>query len=185
MEKISTIALAVSVFAVAVAAQSAQAPPTSAPQAPPSVQEPAQRPPTSTPPAVPPGASAKADNITVTGCISRSPQSSAAGPSTPGAVGTAGSSSRSDGGFMLNVAKPSGAGAAPGASPAPGAPPAPGASSAASSYKLDADDSKLSPHVGHKVEITGSLDRASSSSPSSSPRLKVDSVKMIATSCSD
>jgi hypothetical protein len=80
---------------------------------------------------------------------------------------------------MLNVAKPSGAGAAPGASPAPGA------SSAASTYKLDADDSKLSPHVGHKVEITGSLDQASSSSPSSSPRLKVDSVKMIATSCSD
>ena len=135
-EKISTIALAVSLFAVAVAAQSSQAPPTSAPQAPPSAQEPAQRPPTSTPPAVPPGASAKADNITVTGCISRSPQSSAAATSTPGAVGTAGSSSRSDGGFMLSVAKPSGAGAAPGASPAPGA------SSAASSYKLDADDSE-------------------------------------------
>jgi hypothetical protein len=179
MEKVSTIALAVSVFAVAVAAQSSQAPPTSAPQAPPTAQEPAQRPPTSTPPAVPPGASAKADNITVTGCIQRSPQSSAAAPSTPGAVGTAGSSSRSDGGFMLNVAKPSGAGASPGASPAPGA------SSAASSYKLDADDSKLSPHVGHKVEITGSLDQASSSSPSSGLRLKVDSVKMIATSCSD
>jgi len=177
MKKISTIALAVSVFAVAVAAQSSQAPPTSSPQAPPSAQEPAQRPPTSTRPAVPPGASTKADNITVTGCISRSPQSSAAAPSTPGAVGTAGS--RSDSGFMLNVAKPSGAGSAPGASPAPGA------SAAASSYKLDADDSKLSPHVGHKVEITGSLDKASSSSPSSSPRLKVDSVKMIASSCSD
>jgi hypothetical protein len=173
MKKISTIALAVSLFAVAVAAQSSQAPPTSAPQAPPSAQEPARRPPTSTPPAVPPGASAKADDITVTGCISRSPQSSVAATSTPGAVGTAGSSSRSDGGFMLSVAKPSGAGAAPSASPA------------ASSYKLDADDSKLSPHVGHKVEVTGSLDQASSSSPSSSPRLKVDSVKMIASSCSD
>jgi hypothetical protein len=180
MKTVSTIALAVSFFAAAVAAQSSQAPPTSAPQAPPAAQEPAQRPPTSTPPAVPPGASAKADNITVTGCIQRSPQSSAAAPpAAPGAVGTAGSSSRSDGGFMLNIAKPSGAGAAPGASPAPGGSPA------ASSYKLDADDSKLSPHVGHKVEITGSLDQASSSSPSSGPRLKVDSVKMIATSCSD
>jgi hypothetical protein len=80
---------------------------------------------------------------------------------------------------MLNVDKPSGAGAAPGASRAPGA------SAAASSYRLDADESKLSPHVGHKVEITGSLDQASSSSPSSSPRLKVDNVKMIATSCSN
>jgi hypothetical protein len=74
---------------------------------------------------------------------------------------------------MLNIPKPSGAGAAPSASPA------------VSSYRLDADDSKLAPHVGHKVEITGSLDRASSSSPSSSPRLKVDNVKMIASSCSD
>jgi hypothetical protein len=173
MKKVSTIVLTVSVFAVAVAAQSSQEPPTSAPQAPPTAQEPAQRPPTSTPPAVPPGASAKADNITVTGCIQRSPQSSAAAPSTPGAVGTAGSSSRSDGGFMLNIPKPSGAGAAP------------SASRAVSSYKLDADDSKLAPHVGHKVEITGSLDQASSSSPSSSPRLKVDNVKMIASSCSD
>ena len=124
----------------------AAAEPPPAPQAPPSAQEPAQRPPTSTPPALPPVASAKADNITVTGCISRSPQSSAAAASTPGAVGTAGSSSRSDGGFMLSVAKPTGAGAARSASPA------------ASSYKLDADDSKLSPHVGHKVEVTGSLD---------------------------
>jgi hypothetical protein len=173
MKKVSTIVLTVSVFAVAVAAQSSQEPPTSAPQAPPTAQEPAQRPPTSTPPAVPPGASAKADNITVTGCIQRSPQSSAAAPSTPGAVGTAGSSIRSDGGFMLNIPKPSGAGAAP------------SASRAVSSYKLDADDSKLAPHVGHKVEITGSLDQASSSSPSSSPRLKVDNVKMIASSCSD
>jgi hypothetical protein len=74
---------------------------------------------------------------------------------------------------MLNIPKPSGAGAAP------------SASRAVSSYKLDADDSKLAPHVGHKVEITGSLDQASSSSPSSSPRLKVDNVKMIATTCSD
>jgi hypothetical protein len=125
------------------------------------------------PPAVPPGASAKADNITVTGCIQRSAQSSTAGTSTPGAVGTAGSSGRSDGGFMLNVARPSSPAAAPSASPA------------ASSYRLDADDSKLTPHVGHKVEITGSLDQASSSSPGSSPRLKVDTVKMIASSCSE
>ena len=176
MKRVSTIVLAVSFVAAAAGAQSSQAPPTSAPQAPPSAQEPAQRPPVPTPPAVPPGASAKADAITVTGCIQRSPQSSAAGGAapTPGAVGTAGSSSRSDSGFMLNsIARPSGAAASPGAPPA------------ASSYRLDGDDSKLSPHVNHKVEITGSLDQASSSSPSSSPRLKVDSVKMIASSCAD
>jgi hypothetical protein len=63
-------------------------------------------------------------------------------------------------------------------------------------YRLDADDSKLTPHVGHKVEITGTLDSASSSAASTSPagssstasaasgpKLKVDNVKMIATSC--
>jgi hypothetical protein len=45
--------------------------------------------------------------------------------------------------------------------------------------------------VGHKVEITGTLDKSmstsSSSTPSASsgPQLKVDSVKMIAPSCSN
>jgi len=81
----------------------------------------------------------------------------------------------------------------------------------ASSYRLDADDSKLSPHVGHKVEVTGTLDKSMSSSTapsgststgstasgaagtsasasgssSTSPKLKVDSVRMIASSCSN
>jgi len=69
----------------------------------------------------------------------------------------------------------------------------------ASSYRLSADDAKLTPHVGHKVEISGTLDKAASSasssasaSPSSSsassttaPTLKVDTVKMIAASCSE
>ena len=68
---------------------------------------------------------------------------------------------------------------------------------------LDADDSKLSAHVGHKVEITGTLDKSSSStapagstssasspagsasSSSMAPKLKVDSVRMIAASCSN
>jgi hypothetical protein len=57
-------------------------------------------------------------------------------------------------------------------------------------YRLDADASKLTAHVGHKVEITGTLDKSSSasSSPSSSasePQLKVETVKMIAASCSN
>ncbi len=63
----------------------------------------------------------------------------------------------------------------------------------ASSYRLDGEDSKLSPHVGHKVEITGTVEdrpmgvtdtpAASTSSPEA-PTLKVSSVKMIAASCS-
>jgi hypothetical protein len=62
----------------------------------------------------------------------------------------------------------------------------------ATSYRLDAEDSKLSPHLGHKIEITGTLeDRpmsatgtpgASGSAPEA-PTFKVDAVKMIASSC--
>jgi len=189
-QKLTMIVLTVAAYGVVIGAQAPQAPPTSAPRVPPTTQEPTQRPPSPSPPAVPPGASTKADTITVSGCIERSPQSSAANSpapggappapggappapgGAPGAVGTAGSSSRSDSGFMLNVPKPTSAAAgAPSARP--------------TSYRLDGDDSKLSPHVGHKVEITGNLDQASSSTPSSSPKLKVDSVKMIASSCSD
>jgi hypothetical protein len=66
----------------------------------------------------------------------------------------------------------------------------------ASSYRLSADDAKLTAHVGHKVEISGTLDKASKTSPdssassssmpsASSPTLKVETIKMIAPSCSE
>jgi hypothetical protein len=86
--------------------------------------------------------------------------------------------------MLTNVAKPTGTSGSAGA----------GASSAptAGSYRLNADDSKLSPHVGHKVELTGTIEdeaaspRASSASSSApnAPRFKVEDVKMIAASCS-
>jgi hypothetical protein len=56
-------------------------------------------------------------------------------------------------------------------------------------YRLDAEDSKLSGHIGQKVEITGMLaDRpvnpeASKDRSSDAPRLKVENVKMIAATC--
>lgn len=136
-----------------------------------------------TPPAAKAAAPAAADHITVTGCVER--ESSSA---TPGATGTSGSTSPSSSGFVLNV-KPDSA--------APSSSATAGTSGAPSSYRLDADDSKLSSHVGHKVEITGTLDKAMSgstapagststaSASSSAPKLKVDSVKMIAASCAE
>ena len=64
---------------------------------------------------------------------------------------------------------------------------------AARTYRLDADDSLLTTHVGHKVEITGTLDSAKpSASVTGDPappaaagasKLKVSSVKMIAAAC--
>jgi hypothetical protein len=64
----------------------------------------------------------------------------------------------------------------------------------ASSYRLEGEASKLSPHVGHKVEITGVVDPASAASGgasstapatsmASAPHVKVESVKMIASTC--
>jgi hypothetical protein len=64
----------------------------------------------------------------------------------------------------------------------------------ASSYRLDAESSKLTPHVGHKVEITGTVEDAAagagagagagaSAGAASSPKLKVDNVKMVAATC--
>jgi hypothetical protein len=60
-----------------------------------------------------------------------------------------------------------------------------------SSYRLDADVSTLNPHVGHKVEVTGTLaaptmpsaSTAEPTSPSNAPRLKVEHVKMVSETC--
>jgi hypothetical protein len=63
------------------------------------------------------------------------------------------------------------------------------ATAIASEYRLDGDDAKLTPHVGHKVEITGTVEQAKgateapAASAANAPRLKVDNVKMIAASC--
>src|SRR5205814_4326580 len=143
--------------------------------------------------------SSSADKVTVTGCIERS---SASPSSTPGTTGTSGttsspSSSSSSSKFILNTS-PAGSGAAgTSGTTSTSSTPSASASASAKSYQLDADDSQLTPHVGHKVEITGTVEGGSSSSRTSTsstgatasssvsqPKLKVDSVRMIASSCS-
>ena len=110
-------------------------------------------------------------SITVTGCIERAPAS---------AVGTSGSTgatapnaaSANDTKFVLDKASASSS-----------------ASSIPSSYRLDSDEAKLMPHVGHEVEVTGTVDEqpagsaTSAGSANMSPRLKVDMVKMLAEHC--
>ena len=110
--------------------------------------------------------------ITVRGCLERGTQSA-----TPGATGTSGSAAN---GFVLSDVKPA-AGSAPGAARAP---------IAGTSFRLDGTDATLSPHVGHKVEIKGTVESSSasavgsaSSTASNAPRLKVDTIKMIASNC--
>jgi hypothetical protein len=59
----------------------------------------------------------------------------------------------------------------------------------AKTYRLDAAESMISPHVGHKVEITGTVEEqtasagASASSTVTAPKLKAESVKMVAATC--
>jgi hypothetical protein len=64
-----------------------------------------------------------------------------------------------------------------------------GATKPAAKYRLDVDEAKISPHVGHKVEVTGTVEEqpasaaAAATSSAASPKLKVDSIKMIASEC--
>jgi hypothetical protein len=162
----STKFLTTTLAAVACAAVvAAQAPPPAQIPAPPSqAPAPTQR--------VPETRTAPTDNVTVMGCLERS---------APGAIGTAGGAGRIDApAFILTkVMRPA------------GTPATSSAALASASYRLDADEKKLSEHVGRKVEITGKVaDRsadanASKGASSDPPQLKVESVKMIASTCAE
>ena len=157
--------------------QGAQAPSAQAPSAPaPSTPAPStDRPSTQAPGSAAPSRSASANDkkVTISGCVARQPESTSAAANAPSI-------------FMLNNA------AAGGSAPVGTS----GASAAASkTYRLDGTDAMLSPHVGHKIEVTGTVDQASSpaasaateagasASASSAPKLKVDSVKMVSATC--
>jgi hypothetical protein len=127
-----------------------------------------------TPPsAQPPSSQSLAKTMTLTGCLQR------AQPAPGGTSAAAGSMQPK---FVLASISPSPSSAA-GTS---------GTSGTASEYRLDYDEAKLTPHVGHKVEITGTVVPMSSTPPSAAsapsstsnaPTLKVDNVKMIAATC--
>jgi hypothetical protein len=54
-------------------------------------------------------------------------------------------------------------------------------------YRLDAEVGKLTPHVGHKVEIAGTVVEPAAATGAASaangPKVKVDSIKMVAETC--
>jgi len=70
-------------------------------------------------------------------------------------------------------------------------------SAVAKTYRLDGAESMIAPHVGHKVEITGTVEDqagstatasasaagATASSTVTAPKLKAESVKMVAPTC--
>jgi hypothetical protein len=119
-----------------------------------------------------------ANTVTVSGCVQRATSTSNDTSSKSGAAMT---NTR----FVLASAS-----ARPGTTPAPTG--TSGSTAIASEYRLDdANSDQIAAHVGHKVEITGTIEdrgtaaTSAASAASSSPKLKVDSVKMIASSCSE
>jgi hypothetical protein len=123
--------------------------------------------------------SSAAKTITVTGCVGKAEQGATGTSGTAGAAAT-----QKESKFVLSNAS-----ASPSATAGTAGAETPAATAIASEYKLDGDDAKLTPHVGHKVEITGSVEeskgatQAPAASAANAPKLKVDTVKMIAASC--
>ena len=120
--------------------------------------------------------SASAKSVTVTGCVQRAAE---------GAIGTTGTTGATVTKFILAKAslKPDQMAGTTGTTAAPPA------TAIASEYKLDTDESKLSAHVGHQVEVTGEIEPPSMSeqkppaSAANAPTLKVTTVKMVAATC--
>ena len=139
-----------------------------------------------TPPAG--GAQAQAgmqdDKVTVTGCLDRAQAATATTGTTGGAASAA-----ADVKFVLKQATASQA--AGGAQPTGTT-----GGKMASSYNLSGDEAKLTPHVGHKIEITGTVQKAMGAGAGrtdpdapkpagamAAPMLKVESVKMVSADC--
>ena len=123
--------------------------------------------------------------ITVTGCLKAAPAvpgspaaaappaaTGTAGATPPGAIGTSGAAT--DAKFVLTGASAS---------------PAEAAASSAQTYRLIANPTALSEHIGKKLELTGTIDPTSTADPkdpsASAPALKVESGKIVAATCSE
>lgn len=126
--------------------------------------------------AQPPSSASKP--ITVTGCIQKAAQA----PTGTSGIAASGSAMKEPQFVLANVSiSATGTAGTSGTTPP--------VTAVASEYRLDADEAKLTPHVGHKVEITGTPEPAPraaqppAASAASAPKLKVDSVKMVSATC--
>ena len=119
-----------------------------------------------------PSGSKTGDKITISGCVERADQ--VASPSSAGTtvdslsfvlintppqqVGTSGSAATENRGASMEKG-----------------------------YRLDAEVGKLNPHVGHKVEIAGTVAEPAltngAASAANGPKVKVESIKMLAETC--
>jgi hypothetical protein len=146
---------------------------------------------------------ASTEKITVTGCLKEAPGSSAASTAvgttgtaaTAGTAGTAGTTTppvpaATDAPkYVLADAVKSSADAAGATTTAGTAAPPASSSSAPQTYRLIANPSALTPHLGKKLELVGTIESnaassdTASASDSSMPALRVESGKIVAASC--
>jgi hypothetical protein len=164
--------LAATVGVAAHASPAAQQPAEPSAQPPATAQEPA------TPsPATPSPQSSDARKVTVAGCLQQAPSgpvgtsgSEAAPPAaTAGAEKASGEVTK----LVLNVVPSAAEGAASASD-----------SSAPRSYRLIANEAALSPHVGKKLELSGTIEESSApSSAANAPMLRVEAGKVIGESC--
>jgi hypothetical protein len=117
----------------------------------------------------------------MTGCIQDVPMTTAAAASAPGNPARAAADSNaavSAKTFYLNNTKM--AADAGRDRPAVGT-----AGLAATGYRLDGDNSLITPHLNHQVQVVGMIQQsdASPGSAAAGPTLKVESVTMVAAKC--
>jgi hypothetical protein len=161
---------------------------------------------------------ADTNKVTITGCLKAAPGSETAGTSgaagtagatgttgtTSGATGTAGASDASNASYVLTDAtvKPADSPAAGSTTPAEtttGGATTAAAAGSGQTYRLIANPSALTAHVGKKLELTGTLENGNAGSTGSTapagttattasnaqgPALRVESGKVLAASCS-
>ena len=145
--------------------------------------------------------------VTITGCLKAAPEATTAdatgttgtaGTGTTGTAGTTGAAGAADAAYVLTDAsvKPAdttGATTTPD-TPTPASPSTTTAGSSGQTFRLIANPSALTPHLGKKLELTGTLENeggsaaagsASASGPGAKgPALRVESGKIVANSCS-
>jgi len=147
-------------------------------------QTPPQPPPTQQ--AQPSARAAAPGDITVTGCLKEAPASAAdaAAPvgtsGTTGAAGAAGATTPGPQYILSDATKSAAEGNAPSADAAAAA------SASPQTYRLIANASALTPHLGKKLELVGTLEAnasAGSAAEANTPALRVKSGKIVAASC--
>src|SRR5262249_20196946 len=127
--------------------------------------------------------STSANKVTVTGCLKAAPAAPGETTSPAGTTGTTGT----------DPATAAGTTGTAGASNAKfiltGASATPADATSAQTYRLIANPTALSEHVGKKLELVGTIDTTSTPDPkdpsAAAPALRVESGKILAATCSE